>query len=167
MAGGTQIPIAVCYDHERLFVAPSGACTVAICGGLKDYLNYYKKPATTDIYFDLSHATGMDSTFIGFLLSLATRKNDPTSPALHLVAPSDSAMEALRRMYVLPLFDVCPTRPETALPWLPLSVDKPEAGKTADLVVETHEKLIEADSRNAPSCKPVVEGFRAEREKKD
>jgi hypothetical protein len=166
VAGGTQIPISACHEAGRLLLRLEGACTVAICGGLKSYLAHLRKPDTTDIYFDLSESAGLDSTFIGFLVSMATRKADPSSPAVHLVAPSPTALDALRRMYVLSLFDVCPNSPQTSSTWTILSMEKPRADRTVDVVVEAHEKLIEADARNAPIFKPVVEGFRAEKGRK-
>lgn len=166
MAGGTHIPIFACHEGGRLILRPSGACTVSVCGGLKGYLSGCKKPEITDVYFDLSDAAGLDSTFIGLLLAMATRNSDPAAPALHLVAPSAQATEALQRMYVMPLFHVQPTPPETCSTWVSLALEKAGPAQTADVVVQAHESLIEADLRNAPSCQPVVEGFRLEKNQK-
>jgi hypothetical protein len=125
----------------------------------------FRKPEVTDIYFDLTDAGGVDSTFTGLLLSLATCRNDPARPAVHLLRPSPAVITALNRMYVLSLFDVCQSAPEAPADWQDLMPEKPLPEKTADVVIEAHEKLIDADPRNESAFRPVVEGFRAERER--
>jgi hypothetical protein len=114
---------------------------------------------------DLSQVEHVDSTFVGLLLGRARVKGDASVPKLHLLDPSEAASHALRRMHVLQLFDVCDSISDPPTRWRELSGGTSDRHELADLVIDAHEHLIDADGRNAEVFRRVVEGFRAERRK--
>ena len=163
MAGGTRIPVLVGQDRGRVFIRPVGSCTLLICGLINDCLEKLGRPATTDVYFDLSEVDAIDSTFTGLLVSLAKVGDDRSGPATHLLNPAPPVVEALERMHVLSLFDRCTSVPRVPTRWHELTGEAADRDKLAELVIAAHEQLIEADPRNTEVFGPVVEGLRAER----
>ena len=142
---------------------PVGSCTLAIAGLVQEGVKQCRRPETTDLYFDLSRADAIDSTFTGLLLSLVTSKADASVPAIHLLAPSPPVTDALQRMHVLPLFDVCSSMPDPPEQWQELAGEGPRREQMTDLVIDAHQRLIDADPRNAEVFGRVVDGLRARR----
>jgi hypothetical protein len=140
-----------------------GSCTLAIAGLVQDGLKQYRRPEATDLYFDLSRADAIDSTFTGLLLSLVTSKADASVPAIHLLAPSPPVIKALQGMHVLPLFDVGSSISDPPAQWQELTGEGPGREQLTDLVIDAHQHLIDADPRNAEAFGRVVDGLRARR----
>lgn len=164
-------------DHAHIFVAnfgepgsaavkPTGRCTMGMCATLRDHVRGVSVGENSDIYFDLSETEYMDSTFTGFLLALARRKLGDAPPVLHLVQPSEKALEVLETMGVLSLFDIRPAMPNAPIEWTELPVSGPLADEVGDLVIDAHEELIDADPANAAKFGPVVDAFRSERDRR-
>ncbi|HEY3242290.1 MAG TPA: hypothetical protein VGM03_02975 [Phycisphaerae bacterium] len=126
-----------------------------------------RTPVTTDIYFDLSEAAGIDSTFTGLLVSIAIRRKEANLPAVHLLSPSRSVREALSSMHVLALLHTCTQAPAGPIEWqdLPHTPEAPEPMR--ELIVDAHESLIQADPRNAAEFGPVVAGLRQQDQPQD
>ncbi len=160
--GEPSVPAEVTVGRtgESVVLRVQGRCTACSCDALQGFVRQIDRATVPDLYFDLEHADWIDSTFAGFLMALAVGKAGPAVPTVHLLRPSEHARDALRKLHVLRLFDVrddVTPRPEE---WQPLNLARPPADALGDLVVRSHEALIEADQRNAPTLGPVVEGFR-------
>jgi hypothetical protein len=162
MAGGTAIPVAIGRAGSQVIVKPAGRCTMSICGDVRRLLESLRPPTTSDVYFDLSEAIGIDSTFTGLLVSVAVRRSDADRPAIHLLSPSEAVLGALRCMHVLPLLHVCAEPPGGPVEWQELPHAHDAAGAVRELIVGAHESLIEADSRNAGAFGRIVAGLREE-----
>ena len=162
MMGGSQTAIYVGQCRKLAVIRPHGRCTALVCTGLRQYLQQMIRPGVEDVYFDLSDAEWLDSTFIGLLISYVQRKSDPQVPAIHLVRPSKAVLDNLGSMYVLPLFDVCDAPPEEPTGWTRLPDPAASAEQLADVVVSAHESLIDADERNEAAFGGVVKTFRSE-----
>jgi anti-anti-sigma regulatory factor len=146
-----------------MVIRPMGSCTMAIAGLVQSRVKRCRRPQTTDLYFDLSQADAIDSTFTGLLLSLVTSKADADVPNVHLLAPSASVMDALGRMHVLVLFDVCSSMANPPTEWQELTADPAGPDELTDLVIDAHQQLIDADPRNVKPFGRVVEGLREQR----
>jgi len=157
-----QIFIAADASGATVAIRPVGACTSRVCAALAPLILRLKGPDTRCLCFDLSAGTSIDSTFIGTLLKLATRRTDE-SPAVHLVAPTAAITEALRRMSVLELFDLQSALPCAMTAWAEMPVEPVAPEQLADLVIEAHERLCQTDPRNAEQFAGVVKLFRAQR----
>ncbi len=166
MPGLANITTAIDDTNGLVLIKATGRCTMGVCPALQAYLRPFQTPEKTAIYFDLSGAETIDSTFTGLLLSLATKKINAHTPSLHLFQPSDRVREALATMHVLSFFDITPDWPATATTWTPLPTALADPKAAADLIIESHENLIEADERNKDEFGKVVRTFKAERERK-
>ena len=162
MAGAAQVLVAVSRAGGPVTIKPQGACTAAICGTIENYVRQFRTPDTTDIYFDLSGADTIDSTFAGVLLSLALKKEDSHLPDIHLVCPSPRVLNTLKILHVVSLFDICDAQPDPPTEWAELPTESADPCYFVDRVIQAHEELIDADERNLPAFGRVVEGFRAE-----
>ena len=163
MAGGTSIPVLIGVKDGRVLIRPVGPCTLVACDLLGPTLEGFHKPDTTDVYFDLSQAETIDSTFTGMLLGLLTGRKGPATPAVHLIRPTPRVVDALEQMHVLRLFDVCDSMPGTPDELNPLTTRPGDLAKLRDLVIDAHKDLIEADPRNAATFGRVVSGLENER----
>ena len=163
MAGGTSIPVLVGVKDGRALIRPIGPCTLVACDLLGPTLEGFHKPDTTDVYFDLSQADTVDSTFTGMLLGLLTGRKGPATPAVHLIRPTPRVVDALEQMHVLRLFDVCDSMPDAPAELNPLTAQSGDREKLRDLVIDAHKDLIEADPRNAATFGRVVSGLENER----
>lgn len=161
MAGAKAVRVEVGRSGGVVVIRPLGPCTVAICGTVLNYLKHIRTADTTDIYFDLSQANGIDSTFTGFLVALVTTEADSPVPAIHLLAPSEAVVAALERMYVLALFDVVAAIPQPPTEWQELAAERVRSEGLTELVVQAHQELINADKRNAPAFRTLVATLRA------
>jgi anti-anti-sigma factor len=163
MAGGTHIPVEVFESEGVSVVRPSGACTIAICETLTEYVRQVDQRGVRELYLDLSGADWLDSTFTGLLLALAAGKRRPQA-RMYLYRPSEAARKTLENMHVaslLPVVDALPPHGPTGRLLEPVELSRDRAG---DLVIDAHEELIAADSRNAPRFGPVVDVFRKSRD---
>ena len=157
MASKRQIPAVVGRSGSHMVVKLWGACTAALCERVQAYVAALTKPETTDLYFDLAEADWLDSTFAGFLVSLAVGRVSPSAPDIHLLNPSKDAAESLKNIHVLGLFDICEATPAPPADWHELPPEPADVARVARLVIESHEALIQADERNAPTFQHVVD----------
>lgn len=161
--GGTQVPVAVGRSGSAVIIRADGSCTVAICETVGRFVRECHRPDTTDLYFDLSDAGWLDSTFIGFLLSLVGRTDGAELPAVHLFQPKACVLEVLENMHVLHMFHIAAELPPAPPAWEVLPPVTLATDTGAELVIGAHQQLIDVDPRNAPVFQPVVDLFEAHR----
>lgn len=141
----------------NLVITARGALTAVAATRLQQFLRECRPPEYTDLYIDLSAADYLDSTFIGLLLALSSRKSHAANPLKpHLVAVSAGAHESLDRMYMLEFFDQLETVPFEPTHRVDLPATAPDADELGQTMIEAHERLIEADDRNTAAFAPVV-----------
>lgn len=154
----TSIRLGRC--GQQAVVQLSGPCTAAACDRLRHGLSDIHPPDYTDLSVDLSKADWIDSTFAGYLVSFARHKDQAHCPTLHLIHPSEKARYALEMMHLLPLFDVRDNPPVQPESWEDVESAETEALYFQDLIIDSHQALIDADRRNASTFDKVVEFFR-------
>ena len=160
MVGNNSLDVACAQVGPYHVIKPVGACTAIISTSIRDHVHQLQHTDVTDIYFDLSITDSVDSTFIGLLLTMVGRKYEPGEPEIHLLNPSESIEKRLTQLHVITLFDICELMPEFPTDWRMLSGEPVEPDQLAKLVIEAHEELIHADSRNVGEFSGVVDGFR-------
>jgi hypothetical protein len=148
---------------RQIVLRPDGRCSAVLSQAIERYLGSLPSPDALDVYFDLSLATMLESTFAGFLALLARRSAGAAAPAVHLLTPSEPAVNALAVMGLLKRLHVCDAPPEPPGEWRALPVEGADPDALADLIIRSHESLIAEDPCNAAAFGGVVEGFRAER----
>ncbi|HUU83497.1 MAG TPA: hypothetical protein VM243_08340 [Phycisphaerae bacterium] len=166
MAGAQRVRVEAGRNGSIVVIRPGGPCTVAICGAVLNFLKKICVAETSDIYFDLSRAQGIDSTFTGFLVALVTTESDSPIPAIHLLAPSKPVVTALERMFVLGLFDVVEEMAQSPADWQEVEPAPVSPDGLSDLVIQAHQELINADQRNAPAFRTLVATLRASQKRK-
>lgn len=151
----------VAADGSRVFFKPQGRCSAVLGNAIRQYFHRLPADASRDVYFDLSAADMVESTFAGLLLSLVRQRGKGAVSAVHLVRPSTVAVSSLRSMNVLNLFDVVESLDGLPDAWVPLAADATSSDELADLIIRAHETLMAADPRNEAAFAPVVRGFKA------
>lgn len=146
-----------------LAIQIEGACTAVQAARVQRLLHECLTADTSDIFFDLSRASYMDSSFAGRLLGLALGNQDKAGPRICLQNMPSAVAEALSKMRVLHFFNLCDTMPVDILEWKELAALDTEYGELAELVIEAHERLMEADPDNAEMFARVTEGLREHR----
>lgn len=164
MAGGSAVPVYAARQGNLLIVRPDGACTVAICETVRTALQQFVAGGVTEVCFHLARADWLDSTFTGFLVSLVNDR-EPFPASVSLARLSDGARKVLSQMYVLSLFPIRELPPGEHLQWERLPEVSADAGEFADRVIDSHERLIGADARNAEQFQAVVNVFKAQRDR--
>lgn len=139
----------------------AGRCTMALGSCLRRCLDRCRAPEVTDLFFDLAEADYLDSTCIGLVISLAFKKNDPSVPRIHLLNPSAGLKEVLATMHVLHCMDCQCELPVAVTEWEELPIEGRNRLATTNAIIEAHERLIQADPRNAAIFGPLVEELRA------
>lgn len=142
-----------------LAIKVEGPCTAVQAARVQRLLHEYMTASIAEIYFDLSRACYMDSSFAGRLLSLALQNREEAGPRICLYGMPAAVEDALRKMHVLHFFHVEAGIPAAISEWMPFSARDTELDELAELVIEAHEKLMEADPRNAETFGRVVEGL--------
>lgn len=161
-----RIQVATSREHGTIVLRPSGRCTVGMCETLQQFLQRSRSPALRDLYVDLSNAEFIDSTFVGFLLSMAKRKRDATTPAFHLLRPSQTVTDVLGDLGVARVFDICQSIPHSPTGWTELPIQAAGCDRIADHVIGAHEELIDSDSTKAGEFVRVVNVFKADRDRR-
>lgn len=157
----TDISAIVGQCNGRIVIKLAGACTATLCERVESFLHELSKPKTSDVYFDLSEADWLDSTFAGFLVAMAIHMAGPSTPDIHLMDLSGGAAQSLANIHVLRLFDILDEAPIVPDEWHELPAQALDVKRIGQLVVESHEALIQADKRNAPAFEHLIELFKA------
>jgi anti-anti-sigma regulatory factor len=147
-------------DHQIVF-RPDGRCSALIGQAILRFIRSVEIGPEDDVYFDLSAADALESTFAGMLVILAKQGQKRGRPFVHLVTPSQHVVNALRQMGIITYFDVCSALPTSLGTWNSLPIEKSDPDELANLIIQSHEGLMSADPRNAEQFRGVVECFKA------
>lgn len=127
---------------------------------------------------DVGECTGMDSTFLGVLagVGLRLRQDAGTEARVRLVRVGPRNMELLQTLGLDRLLSVVTDAADQAgaeldWEWLPESdiesLSKPlDKDETTDLMLTSHNNLIQADQRNAPRFQTVTKFLRESLERR-
>ncbi len=159
MAGGAQVRVLVGGSGSSQIVKPIGSASAAICKSLKDHTAQLRTPDVTDLYFDLSDTSYVDSTFLGLLLSMVGSQYEPSSPAIHLLRPAKAIREQLAQMHLIRVFDFCDSFGDEPVRWRDLVLEAADPALVADIVVQAHRQLADTDSEHADEYNHVADGF--------
>jgi anti-anti-sigma factor len=173
--------ISVCYVTGTIHVRVVGRGTFQNGQPLRRFaLDMIQKGAVHCI-IDLGSCDGMDSTFLGVLAGIGlhlNRNND--HDRMRVINVSHRNLELLQTLGLDRLFTISPTGSApayespalTAFQRLPDSdisqFNKPlNKNDTADLMLEAHDNLIQADARNLAKFKDLTSFLRDRAEKRD
>jgi len=173
--------ISVCCLTGAVHVRVVGRGTFQNGQPLRRFALEMIEKGATECVVDLGPCDGMDSTFLGVLAGIGLRLNQNNGHDRMLVANvSNRNLELLQTLGLDRLFTIAPAGsspayecPDTAafqrLPDSDISqFNKPlNKNDTADLMLEAHDNLIQADTRNLAKFKDLTTFLRDRVEKRD
>ncbi len=146
-----------------------GRATFQLSQCLRDFGTRALQEGASNIVFDLSECSGMDSTILGILAMLGLEGRGKAN--LFLVNASDEVKNLIRTIGVARLFNVTQNNiPEVN--WASLcevvAADKSNDTDMGDTVLEAHKTLIKIDpEHNEPKFKDLVELLDREIQRRD
>ena len=119
-------------DHQIVF-RPDGRCSALLGHAILRFIRSGDIGPEDDVYFDLSAADALESTFAGMLVNLARQGQKRGRPFVHLVTPSQLVIDALQQLGVIKYFDVCSSLPVSLETWNSLPIEQGNPDDLADL----------------------------------
>ncbi len=153
MSDSSSILVGRSGDQALVKVVDKGSYQNA--PGLKEFTRKMMTRGCRNFTIDLGGCPGMDSTFMGTLAGIALRLKDMGGGSLQVVNITERNFDSLRNLGLDALFDMSQEEmPEQATTPLPSNAGKTE---TAEVMLEAHEALVEADPENQVRFKDVLE----------
>jgi anti-anti-sigma regulatory factor len=161
----TKAALLVNAYTDPVLVRVEGRASFLNAGALRDCFTELGREGKTRFALDFAGCTSMDSTFLGVLAgtALALRRLDPPG-GLTLVRLGARNLELVRNLGLHRLATVDAEGARLAFdggPSVALPADRRPEIERARLVLEAHEKLVEADAANAPKFQDVLAFLRA------
>jgi anti-anti-sigma factor len=153
-------------DHSYI-VKVVGKGTMEFCSDLFQYLsNKIDGEFVESIYFDLSQATYLDSSFIGVVVSVQKKLKKIKNSNVIILNPSDKVKEILNTMGLL---DIMPIQEASGLKNVDVTdeIEKKleKSYKDIQLLLESHQNLMELNSENRKKFSLVEEMLKKELER--
>ncbi len=110
------------------------------------------------LFIDLEHCKYMDSTFIGFVISLSRLCDKAHLKSVVIVRPSEKALNALKILYALPHLNIS-QEPAPEIPVFALNkkADTLKDRKNIVLMFEAHKILSELSEENKREFSELIE----------
>lgn len=144
-----------------------GRGTMEYCSELFDFLiNKIEKENVSEIYFDLSSTTYLDSSFIGVIISIHKKTKKLHNSDIIILNPSDKVKEILNTMG---LMEIIPIQEDQNIYNIELTQEiskKLEKNyKDIKLLLESHQNLMELNAENKKRFSLVEEMLKKELER--
>ncbi|MEI6083559.1 MAG: STAS domain-containing protein [Verrucomicrobiota bacterium] len=169
--------ISVCCQTGAVYVRVVGRGTFQNGQPLRRYALEMIEKGATQCIVDLGPCDGMDSTFLGVLAGIGLRLNKNNGrDRMRVANVSNRNLELLQTLGLDRLFVIAASSPEgpaadlfQRLPDSDIAqFNKPlNKNDTADLMLEAHDNLIQADTRNLAKFKDLTTFLRDRVEKRD
>jgi anti-anti-sigma regulatory factor len=156
------VPEALRYKEKDgvLYIRAEGHVTAALCADLRFMIfeRFDAEPKVKGMYVDLSECTYMDSTFIGFIVSLERLSESSKLDTLIVLRPSIQCRSAMKKLSVLPHLslsnDGTPDIPVFALEKDPAAFKRK---KNVALMFEAHKTLSDLNEENRKEFSALLE----------
>jgi len=144
--------VSIGIKDNDIVIIGSGELRAGSCFAIDDFLGRYldKSEGRKKITIDLSGCTYMDSTFIGFIISLVRKSERGHAAGVTVLNPSPSAIGSLKKLSALPMLDLKEGTLPTDVKLFPLKKDQNsfEYKKNIELVFDAHVLLSELSEEN-------------------
>lgn len=153
--------------NEGYIIKVIGKGTMEFCSDLFQYLsNKIDQEKIENVYFELSSATYLDSSFIGVIVSIQKKLKKTFNSNVILLNPSEKVKEILNTMGLL---EIMPIQEEGGLKNIDVSEEiqkKLEKNyKDIQLLLESHQNLMELNTENKKKFSLVEEMLKKELER--
>jgi anti-sigma B factor antagonist len=156
--------ILVSRDEKSVWVKVEGKGSFLNSGGLKEFASRMMERGMREFQIDLKGCPVMDSTFMGTLTGMALKLQDG-EPAgrVHIVNLNDRNRDLLSNLGLDHLFALDQPAVESAGPadQQPLAEsERLDSKEQAQVMLDAHEALVEAEPENIAKFKDVLEFLR-------
>ena len=163
MKRSTRAPFEAARSHDALYVRIRGLASMTTAPTFEAFTEGALSKGVQQLVLDLEHCSGVDSTFMGLILSLSNRLREEFDGAagIVLVNVDDHAQRQLSSVGVDAFVTIRPG--ETRLPPA-LKLTAVDAVDSSDrerlkLMVRAHKELVAADARNRAKFGAFLEGI--------
>jgi anti-sigma B factor antagonist len=165
--GNHRAPFEVARSGDALYVRVRGLGSMMVAPTFEAFADRSIEEGANQFVIDLAECTGVDSTFMGLLLSLGNRLRDAGQPHPCILINVDEHAQKQLTSVGLDAF-VTIKEGRTKLPHgltlAELAVVSASDRERLKLMVRTHRELVAADARNKAKFGPFLEGLLAELE---
>ena len=145
---------------ELILIKAEGRMRAGNCFSLNQFLHPYIENVKRKIkiMIDLSKCDYMDSTFIGFILSLIIKHQSHTPDSVKILNPSEKCKKLLKGLSCLKQVNVCNNTqiPNISTFKLENSVSDFNCRENIELVFEAHKRLSKINKKNRDEFKSLV-----------
>ena len=144
--------LSIGMKDEILLIEATGQMRAGECMALNDFLGPYlekvRKPVK--IMIDLHDCTYMDSTAIGFILSLQSKCLKYMPESVTVLNPSEKCKEHLKKLHSLNKLTISENATVPDIPLFAITTDTPDTGsrKNIELVFQAHRILSDINEKN-------------------
>ncbi len=146
---------------DILFIEAAGEMRAGDAFALNDFLIPYleKTDRRLRIYIDMNRCSYMDSTFIGFILSLAGKCGPQGPESVTILNPSEKSKKALKGLFSMDHLAMEEDAPRPDIPLFRLESQRRGFGdrKNVELVFEAHRRLSEISEENRREFRELLE----------
>lgn len=166
--GNQRAPFEVARAGEAIYVRIRGLGNMMVAPTLEAFAQRAIDEGARQFVFDLAECTGVDSTFMGLLLTLVNRLREEGQVNHPCVAINvdEHAQKQLCSVGLDAFISIKEGRTKlpSALTLTELAVTPASDKERLRLMVRTHRELVAADARNKAKFGPFLEGLLAELE---
>lgn len=166
-SGNQRAPFEVARAGEAIYVRVRGLGSMMVAPTLEAFAERAIDEGVRQFVFDLAECTGVDSTFMGLLLTLANNLRDEgqAHPCV-AINVDDHAQKQISSVGLDAFITIKEGRTKlpSALKVTELAVTPASDKERLRLMVRTHRELVAADARNKAKFGPFLEGLLAELE---
>lgn len=166
-SGNHRAPFEVARSGDAIYVRVRGLGSMMVAPTFEAFAERSIDEGVRQFVIDLAECTGVDSTFMGLLLSLANRLREGGQPHPCIAINVDEHAQKQLSSVGLDAFITIKegrTKLPSALKLTELAVVSASDRERLKLMVRTHRELVAADARNKAKFGPFLEGLLAELE---
>jgi anti-anti-sigma factor len=158
-----RAPFEAASSEDALYVRIRGLANMTAAPTFEAFVDQSLSGGVHQLVLDLKECTGVDSTFMGLILSLSNRlrEADAEDAGIVLVNVDDHALRQLSSVGVDAFVSIRSgkTRLPPALRLTPVKVVETSDRERLKLMVRAHKELVAADARNRAKFGAFLEGI--------
>jgi anti-anti-sigma factor len=167
-SGAPGSPLSVACTQSGYCLRVTGRGTSQSSPAAQAFANQVMTDAATTLVVDLSRCDYLDSTFLGFLVSLHRtygKRQEGNSPRFTLVATPERWTKLLAPTGLQRLFNAADTIGPIRGEWLPLTAPTGNARDWAEHVLECHRQLADIDGPSRERFARITQQLAADLER--
>ncbi len=153
--------ISIGMKDDILFIKAEGEMRAQGCATLNEFLGPYLENTQkkTRIIIDLSLCEYMDSTAIGFILSMQTKCLRHMPESVTVLNPSEKCKHHLKKLHSLDKLRIAVNETPPTIPLFPVETEKRHFGSRSDveMMFQAHQILSDINEDNKKEFRDLLE----------